>query len=228
MTGTTCTSTQQETTGNGKENAAGFKSPRKLLRDKHASAKDVLIRTESTRGESPTLTGTTANTDPLAACFSNVANKYSEKNTTAKKQTHLQAIVHKVATNNSSASTAGAVVTFSHYQHQMQQQPRNPSKRSSRKESNYLRIQDSSQPSSTKSNTATSAKKSMIKNSNKSASDSAADEEAQPVSSVMAEYKEKRAAMLRAVLEREERERQDKVANLNLETIPSYSIEQLG
>ena len=49
----------------------------------------------------------------------------------------------------------------------------------------------------------------MIKNSNKSASDSAADEEAQPVGSVMAEYKEKRAAMLRAVLEREERERQD-------------------
>ena len=44
----------------------------------------------------------------------------------------------------------------------------------------------------------------------------------------MAELKEKKAALLRAVLEREERERQEEVAKLNLETIPSYSVEQLA
>jgi len=43
----------------------------------------------------------------------------------------------------------------------------------------------------------------------------------------MAEYKEKRAAMLRAVLEREENERKDEVAKLNLEPVKAVSLEQI-
>ena len=54
-----------------------------------------------------------------------------------------------------------------------------------------------------------------------------ADEESAPVLSVMDEYKEKKAALLRAVMKREERERQQEVSKLNLVTIPSYSAEQL-
>ena len=52
-----------------------------------------------------------------------------------------------------------------------------------------------------------------------------ADEEAAPVLSVMDEYKEKKAALLRAVLEREERERQEEVSKLSLVTIPNYTAE---
>lgn len=43
----------------------------------------------------------------------------------------------------------------------------------------------------------------------------------------MDEYKEKKAALLRAVLEREERERQLEMSKLNLVTIPSLSAEQI-
>ena len=43
----------------------------------------------------------------------------------------------------------------------------------------------------------------------------------------MDEYKEKKAALLRAVLEREERERREEISKLHLVTIPSYSVEQL-
>ena len=61
--------------------------------------------------------------------------------------------------------------------------------------------------------------------SHKSTAEVHADEESAPVLSVMDEYKEKKAALLRAVLEREERERQQEVSKLNLVTIPSYSVE---
>ena len=63
--------------------------------------------------------------------------------------------------------------------------------------------------------------------SQKSTKEGLADEESAPVLSVMDEYKEKKAALLRAVLEREERERQEEVSKLNLVTIPTYSAEQL-
>ena len=43
----------------------------------------------------------------------------------------------------------------------------------------------------------------------------------------MEEYKAKRAALLRAVLEREERERQEELSKLSLQKVPSLSIEQL-
>ena len=54
-----------------------------------------------------------------------------------------------------------------------------------------------------------------------------ADEEAQPMSSVMEEYKAKKAALLRAVLEREEREKQEELSKLSLQKVPSLTIEQI-
>ena len=63
---------------------------------------------------------------------------------------------------------------------------------------------------------------------NRKGGEFSADEEAVQIGGVMAEYKEKRAAMLRAVLDREDKERRDELVKIDLVPVQSISLDNMA